>query len=147
MIEDKGKVSHENTKGWSIIALYKTWLKLTDKELQKELKSEHFTSLLSKYVDSLIELHSAYRRIAGYPIDYLDRLVDSYRQTVRVPLSISKDFKLAPYNVVYRKGKFRLLHYRQNTLERNGNENQHYQWQESQQPLLIVYTPINQFHI
>lgn len=144
-VQEKGKVFDKNTDGRSIDALYKTWLKLTDKELQKQLKSEQFLSLLSKYVDSIVELHSAYK-VAGYPIDYLDRLLDSYKQTVRVPLSISKDFKLAPNDVVYKKGKVKLLHYRPNTYESNSDENQ-YQPQQPQQPLLIVYAPINQFHI
>jgi polyhydroxyalkanoate synthase len=143
MVQEKGKIFGGNTNGRSITALYETWIKLTDKELQKELKSEQFLSLLSKYADSLVELHSAYR-VAGYPIDYFDRLLDSYKQTVRVLLSI-KDFKLAPNDVVYRNGKVRLLHYHQNIHERKDNESR-YQRQQPQ-PLLIVYAPINQFHI
>ncbi len=146
MIREKGKVFDDNTDGRSITALYKRWLKLTDKELQKELKSEQFLSLLSKYVDSITELHSLYRVIAGYPIDYLDRLLGSYRQTVRIPLSISKDFKLTPYDVVYRKGKIRLLHYGQNTRKRNSDQNQ-FEQKQRRQPLLLIYAPINQFHI
>jgi polyhydroxyalkanoate synthase len=145
MVQEKGKIFDGNTNGRSITALYETWIRLTDKELQKELKSEQFLSLLSKYADSLVELHSAYR-VTGYPIDYFDRLLDSYKQTLRVPLSISKDFKLAPNDVVYRNGKVRLLHYRQNIHERKGNESRYHR-QQPQQPLLIVYAPINQFHI
>jgi hypothetical protein len=77
MVQEKGKIFDGNTNGRSITALYETWIRLTDKELQKELKSEQFLSLLSKYADSLVELHSAYR-VTGYPIDYFDRLLDSY---------------------------------------------------------------------
>jgi polyhydroxyalkanoate synthase len=144
MVQEKGKIFRGNINGKSITAFYETWIKLTDKELQQELKSEQFLSLLSKYADSLVELHSAYRA-AGYPIDYFDQLLDSYKQTVRIPLSISKDFKLAPNSVAYRNGKVRLLHYHQNIHERKGNESP-YQRQQPQ-PLLIVYAPINQFHI
>jgi polyhydroxyalkanoate synthase len=145
MVQEKVNIFGKDTKGESITTLYDTWIKLTDKELQKELKSEQFLSLLSKYADSLVELHSAYR-VAGYPIDYFDLLLDSYKQTVRIPLSISKDFKLAPNYIVYRKGKVRLLHYHQNIAESKSNESP-YQRQQLQQPLLIVYAPINQFHI
>src|SRR5215208_6455954 len=146
IVQEKGKIFGGNTNDRSITALYETWIKLTDKELQKELKSEQFLSLLSKYADSLVELHSAYR-VAGYPIDYFDRLLDSLKQTARVPLSISKDFKLAPNDVVYKKGKVRLLHYHQNNHERKGNESPYLHQQQPPQPLLIVYAPINQFHI
>lgn len=81
MVQEKVNIFGKDTKGESITTLYDTWIKLTDKELQKELKSEQFLSLLSKYADSLVELHSAYR-VAGYPIDYFDLLLDSYKQTV-----------------------------------------------------------------
>ena len=145
MVQGKGKVFGKKIKDESITALYETWIMLTGKELQKELKSEQFLSLLSKYADSLVELHSAYRA-AGYPIDYFDRLLDSYKQTVRVPLSISKDLKLAPNDILYRKGKVRLLHYDQNIPKRKVNESR-YLHRQLQQPLLIVYAPINQFHI
>jgi polyhydroxyalkanoate synthase len=124
----------------SMPTLYKTWIKYTDKELRKELKSEDFLSLLSKYTHSLIELHSSYR-VAGYPVDYFDQLLDSFKQTFRIPLSISKHFKLAPHDIVYRRGKVRLLHYRQDVNKREDNKSRYLQ------PLLIVYAPINQFHI
>jgi polyhydroxyalkanoate synthase subunit PhaC len=145
IVQEKVNVFGKNIKGESITTLCETWIKLTDRKLQKELKSEQFLSFLSKYIDSLVELHSAYR-VAGYPIDYFDLLLDSYKQTIRVPLSISKDLKLAPHNVLYRKGRVRLLHYHQNIPEGKSNESR-YQLQQLQQPLLIVYAPINQFHI
>ena len=46
---------------------YDRWRVLSDKQLDKELKSDSFTSLLSRYIDSLVELHSALRQI-GYPV-------------------------------------------------------------------------------
>ena len=134
-------IKEKGTRGGS--TLYETWIKLTGKELQKELKSEHFLSLLSDYTNSLIEMHSIYRR-TGYPVDYFDRLTDYYRQTFRIPLSIQKELDLAPYDLVYTKGKVRLLHYRSRVSDKAG-EGQHLQQQSP--PLLIVYAPINQFHI
>jgi polyhydroxyalkanoate synthase subunit PhaC len=120
--------------------LYEAWTKLTGKELQKELKSKRFLSLLSDYTNSLIELHSTYRR-AGYPIDYFDRMIDYYRQAFRIPLSIPKELNLAPFDLVYAKGKVRLLHY----VGDKAGEDRYMQQQSP--PLLIVYAPINQFHI
>jgi polyhydroxyalkanoate synthase subunit PhaC len=79
--------------------------------------------------------------VAGYPVDYFDQLLDSFKQTFKVPLSISKDLKLAPHDLVYRRGKVRLLHYRQDINKREDNKSRYLQ------PLLIVYAPINQFHI
>jgi polyhydroxyalkanoate synthase subunit PhaC len=143
MIEEKNTAFDNESAaapGGSILILYKTWIKCADKELRKELKSEEFLSLLSKYTHSFIKLHSSYR-MAGYPVDYFDQLLDSFKQTFRIPLSISKDFKLAPHDVVYRKGKVRLLHYRQDINKRKDNKSRYLQ------PLLIVYAPINQFHI
>ncbi|MGA9842033.1 MAG: hypothetical protein WBQ25_06930, partial [Nitrososphaeraceae archaeon] len=40
---------------------YDRWRVLSDKQLDKELKSDSFTSLLSRYMDSLVELHSTLR--------------------------------------------------------------------------------------
>jgi polyhydroxyalkanoate synthase len=143
IIEEKSRTFDNESAavpGGSIPTLYKTWIKYTNKELRKELKSEEFLSLLSEYTHSFIELHSSYR-VAGYPVDYFDQLLDSFKQTFRIPLSISKDFKLAPHDIVYRRGKVRLLHYRQDINKREDNKSRYLQ------PLLIVYAPINQFHI
>ena len=53
--------------------VYNEWLKLADMELAIELRSAGFTSALSRYIDSLVELHSMYRS-AGFPVDYFDCL-------------------------------------------------------------------------
>ncbi|MGA9842038.1 MAG: hypothetical protein WBQ25_06955, partial [Nitrososphaeraceae archaeon] len=42
-------------------SFYDRWRVLSDKQLDKELKSDSFTSLLSRYMDSLVELHSTLR--------------------------------------------------------------------------------------
>lgn len=118
-------------------SVYNKWLKNADKELEAELKSEQFASLISRYTRLLLEQRLFFRK-AGYPIDYLDRLFDWYVRSHLVFSIIPKESHLAPFDAIYRKGKTRLLHYRgygQKTLT------------AKKQPLLIIYAPINTFHI
>jgi len=119
---------------------YNRWLNNVDIELEAELKSEHFTSLLSRYTQSLLELRSFFRKI-GYPIDYLDWMFDWYVKSRMVFSLIPKESHLAPFDVIYRKGKARLLHYHKNDQEISSTI------KKQKQPLLIIYAPINTFHI
>jgi polyhydroxyalkanoate synthase subunit PhaC len=127
----KGTISYN-----MIESIYSRWLKNVDEELEPELKSEHFTSLLSRYTQLLLEQRSFFRK-ASYPIDYLDRLFDWYIRNHLVFSIIPKESHLAPFDLVYRKGKTRLLHYRGSAQETLAKK----------QPLLIIYAPINTFHI
>src|ERR687891_432299 len=82
-----------------IEAFYNAWLKIMDKEFDKELKSMSFTSLLSKYIDSIVDLHSLYKRI-GFPMDYLDWLFSSYMQNIMssATLSTLKESELSSHD-------------------------------------------------
>jgi polyhydroxyalkanoate synthase subunit PhaC len=108
-----------------------------DKELDIKLKSSSYTSLLSRYVNLLVEL-CAILREAGYPVYYIGWLFDSYVRNIMVFASIEKDFDLTPFDIMSVKGKTRLLHYH-NT---NGAIDK-----EARHPLLLIYAPINRFHI
>jgi polyhydroxyalkanoate synthase len=127
----KGTISYN-----MIESIYSRWLKNVDEELEAELKSEHFTGLLSRYTQLLLEQRSFFRK-TGYPIEYLDGLFDWYVRSHLVFSLIPKESHLAPFDVVYRKGKTKLLHYR-----RYGQETL-----AKKHPLLIIYAPINTFHI
>ncbi len=129
----KGTVSYNVAQ-----SIYNKWLKNVDKELEAELKSEHFTSLLSRYTQLLLDQRSIFRK-AGYPVDYLDRLFDWYVRSQLVFSLIPKESHLTPHDVIYRKGKVRLLHYRTNRQEEEPSV--------KKQPLLIIYAPVNTFHI
>ena len=50
---------------------YNLWLQLIDIELDTELKSNNFKSLVSDYTNSVVELHASYRKL-GYHMDYFD---------------------------------------------------------------------------
>jgi polyhydroxyalkanoate synthase len=128
-----------------IEAFYNAWLKIMDKEFDKELKSISFMSSLSNYIDSIIDLHSLYRR-AGFPVDYIDWMFNSSIQNMMslATSSILKEYQLSPHDIIYLKGKTRLLHYhgiKEKEGEGEGEEN------NSNKPLLIIYAPINRFHI
>jgi polyhydroxyalkanoate synthase subunit PhaC len=124
-----------------IESTYNRWLKNVDKELEKELKSEDFISVLSSYTQSLLELRSFFEKM-GYPVAYLDWMFGWYVKSYMVFSLIRKESHLAPSDVVYKKGKARLLHYRN-----NGQETSATMSKKHQQPLLIIYAPINTFHI
>src|SRR5919107_4839014 len=141
----KKKEEEEEGDGSSELAdienFYNAWLKIMDREFDKELKSMSFTSLLSKYIDSIVDLHSLYKR-TGFPMDYLDWLFSSYIQKIMssVTLSTLKESKLSSHDIICLKGKTRLLHYH-DIDEKEGEQ------EKSSKPLLIIYAPINRFHI
>lgn len=93
----KGTISYN-----MIESIYSRWLKNVDEELEAELKSEHFTSLLSRYTQLLLEQRSFFRK-AGYPIDYLDDLFDWYVRSHLVFSNIPKESHLAPFDGVQKR--------------------------------------------
>lgn len=126
-------------------SFYDRWLQNMDREFDKELRSDAFTSLLSTYVNSLVELRAALRQGGYYPVEYLDRLFDSYVHSMMVFSSIPKELNLTPFDVVSVKGKSRLLHYRprppnSKSVDAAGEKG-------GAAPLLIIYAPINRFYI
>jgi poly(3-hydroxyalkanoate) synthetase len=100
------------------------------------LKTDEFLSLLSRYFDCLVELRAVLIEL-GYPVHYLEQSFLQYKQTIVSSLPMGIGYDLAPYEIVYKRGKARLLHYLCDSKDRKGNLT----------PLLIVYAPINRFHI
>lgn len=139
-------------------SIYQKWLKNTDNELQSELKSEYFTTLLAKYTKGLMDLRANFRK-AGYNVDALDRMFDFYVRAHMVFSLIPKESHLAPFDVIYRKGKARLLHYRAASgtdnskttpasSKKDDNSNRKSPGRDSEKhPLLVIYAPINTFHV
>lgn len=113
--------------------MYSKWLSHVDKEFEATLRSKDFTSILSDYVDSMIDLRRMFRD-SGYPVDYMDRMFDAYVHNLMVFSNIPGKFELTPSDVVLTKGKTRLLHYKVDG-------------QKKSYPLLIIYAPINRYHI
>ena len=133
-------------------SFYDRWRVLSDKQLDKELKSDSFTSLLSRYMDSLVELHSTLRQL-GYPVYFSRWLFNSYVKTLFAVASVQKkDFDhLTPFDVMFAKGKARLLHYYDSNSGKDITTKHHQASPMSsslpQAPILLLYAPINRFHI
>jgi polyhydroxyalkanoate synthase len=149
-----GNKSDKETATKNVLeTFYNRWLRNADEELRRELKSDHFVELLSKYTQELLDLRLAFRK-AGYPVDYMDRLLGLYkRMQSAFSFQIAKESNLAPFNVAYRKGKSRLLHYRYNeeaeinNIGKTATSGTKKNKEQRRQPLLIIYAPINTFHI
>jgi polyhydroxyalkanoate synthase subunit PhaC len=160
--------SEENNSNTDTPLFYDTWLTLSDDYLDKELKSTTFISLLSYHTDSLVELHSIIRQ-AGYPVYSFRSLVNSYvKSFAKFSSSIqNNNFDLAPHDIIFARGKARLLHYYHDSSNSGKEEiamDHKYQQSESQSslppsasleqqqqrrppPVIITYAPINRFQI
>ena len=131
---------------------YDRWRVHSDKQLDKELKSDSFTSLLPRYMDSLVELYSTLRQI-GYPVYFSRWLINSYVKNLLAVASVQKkDFDLlTPFDVMFAKGKARLLHYYNSNSGKNITTKHHQVSPMSlsppQSPVLLLYAPINRFYI
>ncbi|MGH9987570.1 MAG: hypothetical protein ACRD8W_26805, partial [Nitrososphaeraceae archaeon] len=145
---------------------YDRWLKSMDKEFDIVLRSDEFLSSLSEYVSSLVDLHSVYRQ-AGYQVDYMDWLFDNSVKQMMSLSSVAKRFDSTPHEVLYTRGKARLLHYiphhRNQKSKATDNHDAHDSDKTEEEkknissqkskgdsevsPLLIIYAPINRFHI
>src|SRR5215472_16079587 len=119
----------------SVETFYNEWLRISDRNLDNELKSSSFTSLLAQYVNVLVELRTILRK-AGYPVDYFRLLFDSFIRYTMVFASIKKDFDLSPFDTLSVRGKTRLLHYK-------SIDDKHTQDQKPAHPILMIYAPIN----
>jgi polyhydroxyalkanoate synthase subunit PhaC len=112
---------------------YDKWLSFSAKGLEVKLKSREFTSLLSQYINFLMELRTILIEL-GYPVYYLESLFYFYMRNLVSFAPMRKEN--APFEVLYKKGKTQLLHY----LGPKDSSDNH-------TPLLILYAPINRFHI
>lgn len=113
--------------------VYSKWLSHVDSEFGAALRSKGFSSILSDYVDSMIDLRRMFRD-AGYPVDYFDGMFDAYVHNMMVFANIPGKFELTPSDTVLANGKTRLLHYKVDGQKKGA-------------PLLVIYAPINRYHI
>lgn len=139
-------------------SLYELMIKKIDKELDIKLRSDDFVFLLSKFVNSFMDLRSIFKS-HGYPVEYFDKIFDNYIQNTMILSSIPKEFDLTPFDVVHTSGRTHLLHYKQEELNiKDKKETREWKFSQSQTssingssnistPVLIIYAPINRFHI
>jgi len=88
----------------SVETFYNEWLRISDRNLDNEVKSSNFTSLLAQYVNVLVGMRTILRK-ASYPVYYFDWLFDSFVRNFMVFVSIEKDFDLTPFDTISVRGK------------------------------------------
>ncbi len=116
-------------------SIYESWLHNLDRTYEKELKSKRFTSILSNYVDSLIDFRKSCRKF-GIPVNEIDQFTYDIRKHVfgfPSAKEIENDPNSTPSEVIYSKKKIELIHY----LNENSNA----------VPVILVYAQINRFNI
>lgn len=114
-------------------SFYDRLLRAIDKELTKELKSNKFKFLLSKYIESLTDLQQVLRSI-GYPADYLHISFDALARIWSYWITFQQELDLTRSETLALNGDTRLIHYH------NGSN-------ADSKPLLMIYAPINRFHV
>lgn len=120
-----------NTVGY-FEKVYDDWLSIIDKEFDNNLRSKQFIDTLNEYVESCIDLHNAMKRM-GYPVSMINDLTDQYLRANMVLSNIPHKLYETPHEVVREKDDTRLLRYHLSPRYKT--------------PLLIVYAPINRYHI
>jgi len=117
----------------------KTWFDNMDREFDEKLRSDGFISLLSKYVNSSLDLFNSMYNGYLYPQLIYHDLVDFYLKYVYSPyISYSKELNLSDHKIVFHKDNIKLLHYINNNQPTRGSGNN---------ILLVIYAPINRYHI
>jgi polyhydroxyalkanoate synthase len=112
------------------------WINQSNLESNKYLKSDSFLDSFNEYMKSIIKLHSKTKNIS-YPAAAMNSLLNKFGIA-----DISRgllEMQETPHEVVYRNDDVRLLHYYQVGNERTLMKNS--------TPLLIVYAPVNSYHI
>lgn len=117
--------------------LYDLWINTSDTKLGEKLESDSFSSSLRKYVDSLLKIRNLLKDM-GYPIQYFEDLTELVAKNWNTHYNRRKNISLTHFIIEYQKKNVRLLHFiSKEKSSDKGNQN----------PLLIIYVPINQFHI
>ncbi len=118
---------------------FRYWLKTTDLECEKHLRSQEFLNSFYNYVDNEIQLLCSLRTINGNYLRFLLGLTeytDKFLNTTRAGMLVASSYTTeTPYEIVYRnEEEVRLLRYCS-----------HHKHQKT--PLLLVYAPINRYYI
>ena len=121
--------------------LLKTWFENMDREFEEELRSNNFMNLLDKYVNSSLNLYNDIYNGHTTPQTLYHDIFDFYLKYFYSPfISYSKELNLSAHKIIFHKDNIKLLHYiNNNNQETKGSENNNI--------LLVIYAPINRFHI
>ncbi|MDQ3837094.1 MAG: alpha/beta fold hydrolase, partial [Thermoproteota archaeon] len=113
------------------------WINQSNLESNNYLKSDSFLDSFNEYMKSAMKLYSKTRSLS-YPAADMNSLLDKYNiaDISRGLLEIQE----SAHEVVYRIDDIRLLHYYQVGNDRASVKN-------NRTPLVIVYAPVNSYHI
>ncbi|MGI9011059.1 MAG: alpha/beta fold hydrolase [Nitrososphaeraceae archaeon] len=116
----------------------KTWFENMDREFEEKLRSNNFINLLTRYVNSSLDLyHDMYNDYTTPQTIYHD-FFDFYLKYFYSPfISYSKELNLSNHEIIFQKDNIKLLHYINNNNQQTKEFN----------ILLVIYAPINRFHI
>jgi Poly-beta-hydroxybutyrate polymerase (PhaC) N-terminus len=138
---NSNKGYYTNNYNWAhnFYCYYYDWLKVTDFESNKHLRSKRFLDSFQECIESMVDLNASMKAIGYcYPVfSLIDNFIDNYYlKTVFSNPAIQ--FHQTPHEVVHEKDGIRLLRYHHH------QESQQY---KKNTPILIVYAPINRYHI
>ncbi len=123
------------------LSLQEEWVRTTDKELHKYLKSPSFNGSLADFYEWLMEFFELTKTSSG-PLSAFVSGVDKYWSEVpRLFLELQE----TPHEVVLRSEDIRLLHYlpsRSLSLSSAA-----FSKKNMNTPLLVIYSPENRYHI
>jgi polyhydroxyalkanoate synthase subunit PhaC len=140
---------------------YNNWLKYTDALFSERLRSDEFLASLRKYQDGVIDA-SRHAKKMGYfsALSLLDDYIDTSLKRLS-SVSESSIFISTPYEIVQKREDTRLLRYYNYYTQEEKEEEQKEEEKQLQlkqtltskrklkykTPLLMVYAPINRYHI
>jgi polyhydroxyalkanoate synthase len=113
---------------------YNDFVSELDREFDHQLRKSHFTETLASYMDSFVDVRKQMRK-SGMPVEYFDVMSYEAKKNLlnSAVLMLEKNKYATPSEVVYQRGKIRLLHY----LNENKNAI----------PIILVYAQINHFDL
>ena len=125
----------QNNESFDPKLFYESLANNYDNSLNEGLRTKRFTSILSEYMNTLVDYRETQKRI-NVPVQYYDEALYQIKKSL-FHLSSAIDLECSstatPSEVVLKNGKIELLHYftdKKNTL-----------------PIILVYAPINRFNL
>lgn len=118
----------------------KRFIDASNSELKKQLRSKDFLQNFKNYVEGIANLDSIQKQSFGYSyLSNMDSLID---QALAFYSNNLVSINQTPNKVIAQIGKTRIIHYFSDSNETNTLSST-----KDAMPLLMVYAPINRYHI
>jgi len=147
---------------------FNRWLKITDKEAKKLLKTQQFLNQFQEYIKNIIRYNTLLNEVSNsnnnyyFSVNDLDEIMDTFQEYLNkesIPFIFNQQ---TPHNVKLQQDTFRLLRYNNqnnnnvfSNFELKVNSQQQQKQKENQDnksplkltPILMVYAPINRYDV